>query len=97
MSRFKFAVGLLVLAGVSILIAIAILNPNARSRAVREPGRKAMDHTRTGEAIANREKKPSAQPSESDAFLKSVVKSPGESDRTESSAPRMQRKQIKMH
>jgi hypothetical protein len=98
MSRVKSAAGLFVLAGVLILIAIAILIPNARSRPMSEPDRKAIERTPADDAIARSEQRNSQnQASESDAILKSFVKSTAESDRPESNAPRMQQKRIKMH
>jgi ABC-type protease/lipase transport system fused ATPase/permease subunit len=97
MSRFKVALGLVVIAAAVILTAIAIFNSNVRSRRASESEPKATEYARSGESIASGAKKPPAQASDSDAFLKSLVKSGGESDRTESNAPRMQRKQIKMH
>jgi hypothetical protein len=92
MPRFKFALGLVVIAGAALLFAIV-----RQSRQPSAMERKAPEVRRPGEAIAVREKKPSTSPSGSDAVLKNFVKLPGESDRADSNAPPVQSKQIKMH
>ncbi len=97
MSRINLALGLVVIAAAAILIAVAIVNPTARSRAMNDPGRKTMESAPSGASIASGEKKPPAQTSDSDAVLKSFSNSNRESNRSESNSPRMQQKQIKMH
>jgi hypothetical protein len=92
MSRVKFALGLVLIAGAAILIAIAM-----RSRQPSDSDRKVMEQERPGESAAVRGNKSPVKPSESDKVLKNFIKLPGESDRAESNAPRMQSKQIKMH
>jgi hypothetical protein len=92
MPRFKLVLGLVVIAGAVLVFALV-----RQSRQPGDPQRKAAEARRPGDAIAVREKKPSASPSGSHAVLKDLVKLPGESDRADSNAPRMQSKQIKMH
>jgi hypothetical protein len=97
MSRLKFALGMVLIAGAAIVVAITILNPNAPSRRMNEPDRTAIERGRTAARVADREKKTTARASESGSLLEDFVKSPGQIDPNEANAPRMQQKQIKMH
>jgi len=97
LSRFKFALGLVLIAGVVILVAVMYSNPSAPSHAVNEPTRTTTERGRTGEGIAIRDTKASGKAADSDAVLNSLIKRPSEPDPYDTSAPRMQRKQIKMH
>jgi hypothetical protein len=92
MSRLKIALGLVVIAVAATMIAIA-LRPS-------QPGRSehtAVEQRQPAEPVAVQGKKPTVQSAQNDAILKNLVTSPGESRRSETNAPRMQSKQIKMH
>ena len=97
LSRFKLGLGLVLVAGVVILIAVAYVNRSAPSHAVNEPDRTTTEPGRAGEGIAIRETKAAGKSGDSDAVLNSLIKRPGESDSYDTNGPRMQRKQIKMH
>ena len=97
MSRFKFALGLVLLLALVIVVAIAIFNPYSTPRTMNEPERSAIEHGRTGEAVANRERKTSAKATGSDSIIRDFVNSPGQVNPNETNAPSMQQKHIKMH
>ena len=97
MPRFKLALGLVLLAGVLVAVAIAILNPFWASHTVNEPERAAIDRGRTGEDAASRERKSTAKATGSDSIIRDLVESPGQMNPIETNSPRMQQKQIKMH
>jgi hypothetical protein len=97
MPRFKLILGLILLAGVSVAIAVAILNPFSASHTMNEPKRTAFDRGRNGEGVADRERKDSPKAAGSDSVIRDFIKSPGQMNPIETNAPRMQRKQIKMH
>ncbi len=92
MSRFKIALGLVVLAGAVGLIAIAL-----RPSEPRDTERALMEQRHAEESQAVRQQKSSAQSAANDAMLGNFAKLAGESDRGETNAPRAQSKQIKMH
>jgi hypothetical protein len=97
MSRFKLALGLVLLLGVVIVVAIAIFNPYPTPQTMNEPERSAIEHGRNGERVANRERKNSAKATGSDSVIRDFVNSPGQTNPNETSSPRMQQKHIKMH
>jgi hypothetical protein len=97
LSRFKLALGLVLIAGVVILIATVYLKPDASSQAVSELDRRTTERGRAGEGIAVRDTNVPKKSPDSDAVLNSLIKRPGESDPYDTPGPRMQRKQIKMH
>ena len=97
MPRFKLALGLCLIAGVVILLAVGYLKPSAPSRAVIESDRTTTDRRRAGEGTAIRDTKTAGKARDTDAVLNSLIKRPGESDSYDTNGPRMQRKQIKMH
>jgi hypothetical protein len=97
MPRFKLVLGLVLLAGVLVAVAIAILNPFSAPHTMNEPERAASDRGRTGEVAASRERKSSAKATGSDSVIRDFVDAPGPMNRIETNAPRMQQKQIKMH
>jgi hypothetical protein len=97
LSRFKLSLGLVLVAGVVILIAVAYVNRTVPSHAVNELDRTTTERGRADEGIAIRDIKAAGKPADSDAVLNSLIKRPGESDSYDANGPRMQRKQIKMH
>jgi hypothetical protein len=91
MSRLKLALGVVV-ASAAIMIAIAIW-----ARHSSDSGFIAVEQGRPVDSGADREKKPLAQPSKTEAMLKSFGTLIDETNRAESNAPRMRTQQIKMH
>jgi hypothetical protein len=92
MSRLKIGLGLGVIAGAALLIAVAIW-----PRQSGESPRKVLEAPQGRESVVGREKKAASKLSESDAVLRSLGTLSGESDQAGSNGPRMQSKQIKMH
>ncbi len=92
MPRYKVALGMVLIAGAAIVIAMAIWarTPDASHRTAVELGR-------TAPSGAGGEKKPPVKASKPDAILKNFGKLPVEPEGGLSSGPRMQSKQIKMH
>jgi hypothetical protein len=97
MQRFKLALGVVLLAGVLVAVAIAILNPFSAPHTMNEAEPTAVDRGRNGEGVANRERKNSAKATGSDSVIRDFVNPPGQLNPNETSSPRMQQKQIKMH
>jgi hypothetical protein len=97
LSRFKLALGLVLIVGAAILIAVMFSNPSAPSRAVSEPDRTAAKRGRADKGTGSRDTTSAGKSAGSDAVLNSLIKRPSESDPYDSNGPRMQRKQIKMH
>jgi hypothetical protein len=89
MSRFKITLGLIVLAIAATLVAIA-LRPSHTER-------KTIEQRQLAEPVAVQRKMPAARSPRNDAILQNFASPPGESNRADTSAPRMQTKQIKMH
>ena len=89
MSRLKIALGLIAIAGTVALIAISFR--------LRDSERKGMEQRQSADSVAVRQKNVAVQSSKNDAILNKFLTSPGESDRAQTDAPRMQTKQIKMH
>ena len=97
MPRLKLALGLVLLAGALVAAAIAILNPFSASSTMNRPERAAIEGRRNGEGVGIREKKNPAKRTDSDSVIRDFVNAPGQMNQTETNAPRMHQKQIKMH
>jgi hypothetical protein len=97
MPRFKLVLGLILLAGVLVAVGIAVLNPFGAPHTINGPERIAIERGRNGEGVASRERKSSVKATGSDSVIRDFVDAPGQMDRIETSPPRMQQKQIKMH
>ena len=97
MPRFKLALGLVLLAGILVAVAIAILNPFSASHTMNERERSAIELGRNGEGVANRERKSTAEATGADSIIRDLVESPGQMNSIETNSPRMQQKHIKMH
>ena len=97
LSRFKLGLGLVLVAGVVILIAVVYSKRSVPSHAVNEPDRTTTEPGRAGEGSGFGTPKAAGKAADSDSVLNSLSKRPGESDSYDANGPRMQRKQIKMH
>ena len=86
MPRFKLALGLVLLAGILVAVAIAMLKPFWAARPVNEPERAAFDRGRTGERAVSREKKSTAEATGADSIIRDLVESPGQMNSIETNA-----------